>query len=156
MSHSLDLLNTYLGRIYVFTLIVREKAYCIILLYQMSIVLNEVQQDTIILLRCSRVIVLDSTFGIEYSSICVKSLPFNSNILGQEIASIDVFVYHVDIMSKGRFRTVQVKVVLHDTNKGLQILLLVLIELACYQRQVLLLSFTRKPRIEGRLWYVKA
>lgn len=155
VSHSLDLLNAYLRRVYVLPLVVRKEANGLILLDQMSIVLNEVQQNTVTLLRFCSVVVLHRTFGVEYSSVCVKSFPFDANIFWQQIASVDVFVNHVDVVIQCRLRTVQVKVVLHDTNKCLQVFLLLLIEFTCNMRQVLLLGVTRKPRVEWRLGYVK-
>lgn len=64
----------------------------------MRIILNKIQQDAVILLSFRIVIVLYCIFWIENSCIRVKSFPLYSNILGQQIASVDVFVNHVDVV----------------------------------------------------------
>lgn len=98
VPHSLDFLDTYFRWADILPLVVRKEAYRLILLDQMRIILNKVQQDAVILLRFRIVVVLRCTFSVEYSSICVKSFPLDANILGQQIAGINVLVYHVDVV----------------------------------------------------------
>lgn len=78
----------------------------------MRIVLNEIQKNTIVLLMFGLLVIGIGNILVHDSSICIKSLPLNSNIFWNKVPGIDILVDYINVVIEVHVGCLQEKVIL--------------------------------------------